>query len=420
MTNETQPDSRFDRITNEIVSGGTQRAVDAAPTPTAMLLGIAAWVGLLGSLLWFRPWMFVFVVGVAVSIMLHEFGHFYTARKSGMKATQFFLGFGPRVWSTHRNGVEYGLRAIPLGGFVKIIGMSSMDEVDPDDEPYTYRQASFPKRMWVITAGSVMHIFIALVTIVAVYGFAGRVEEAGRVTVYSVSADSPAAKAGVAPNDIITAVGGTTVTTSEEFHKALASSAPGTTVDLALVRGGSPLHLSATLIQSPYAPAGQTVGFLGVSNDSKERIQQSWFQAVTKGPRDLVSGVGQATVGIAKVLNPVNVMGHLTGSNTDPTSRPTTLVGAAKMSSDYGKYDGWAGILSLLAALNVSVGVFNMFPLLPLDGGHAAIAIYERSRERKGKRYFADISKLMPVVTVTLALLAFMFFTGVYLDTVKG
>ncbi|MEI8240384.1 MAG: M50 family metallopeptidase, partial [Actinomycetota bacterium] len=116
----------------------------------------------------------------------------------------------------------------------------------------------------------------------------------------------------------------------------------------------------------------------------------------------------------------VNVFGHLVGSNTDPTSRPTTLVGAAKMSTDYGKYDGWAGIVSLLAALNVSVGVFNMFPLLPLDGGHAAIAIYERVRERKGKRYFADISKLMPVVTVTLALLAFMFLTGIYLDTVKG
>ncbi|MEI8241172.1 MAG: site-2 protease family protein, partial [Actinomycetota bacterium] len=304
MSNETQPDSRFDRITNEIVSGGTQPAVVAAPTTMALVLGSTAWAGLLGSLLYFRPWMFVFVVGVAVSIMLHEFGHFYTARKSGMKATQFFLGFGPRVWSTHRNGVEYGLRAIPLGGFVKIIGMSNMDEVEPADEPFTYRQASFPKRMWVITAGSVMHVFLALVAIVAVYGFAGRVQEAGRVTIYNVSAGSPAETAGVLPLDVVTSIDGAQVATSDQFHQMLASSAPGTTIDLALMRGGSPLHVSATLIQSPTAPAGQVVGFLGVGNDSKERVQQSWLQAATKGPHDLVSGLGQATVGIAKVLNP--------------------------------------------------------------------------------------------------------------------
>ena len=94
--------------------------------------------------------------------------------------------------------------------------------------------------------------------------------------------------------------------------------------------------------------------------------------------------------------------------------------GAARMSDDYGSADGWAGLLTLLAALNVSVGVFNMFPLLPLDGGHAAIAVYERLRERGGRRHFADVSRLMPLVTITVALLAFMFFTGLYLDTVAG
>jgi membrane-associated protease RseP (regulator of RpoE activity) len=416
MSNET----RFDRLTNEVVSGGTQRVADEAPTPMAMLLGILAWVGLLGALLWFRPWMFVFVVGVAVSIMLHEFGHFYTARKSGMRATQFFLGFGPRVWSTHRNGVEYGLRAVPLGGFVKIIGMTNMDEVDPAEEATTYRQATFGKRMWVITAGSVMHVIIALITIVGVYGFAGRVQEAGRVTVYTVAPDSPASAAGLEAQDVVTAIDGTKVVTAEAFRTILAATEPGTTVTLAVQRADQQLALPATLIQSPYAATGETRGYLGVNSDSQARVDQSWVQAFTKGPRDLVSGLGQATVGIAKVLNPVNVFGHLVGTNTDISSRPTTLVGAAQMSSDYGKYDGWAGILSLLAALNVSVGVFNMFPLLPLDGGHAAIAIYERTRERNGKRYFADVSKLMPVVAITITVLAFMFLTGLYLDTVKG
>jgi membrane-associated protease RseP (regulator of RpoE activity) len=113
------------------------------------------------------------------------------------------------------------------------------------------------------------------------------------------------------------------------------------------------------------------------------------------------------------------VYGHLVGTNDDAESRPGTIVGATQVSKNAGQADGWAGMLSLLAAVNVSVGVFNMFPLLPLDGGHAAIATYERLRERKGKRYFADVNKLMPVAAMCITLIAFMFLTGLYLDIAK-
>ncbi|MFM7044048.1 MAG: site-2 protease family protein, partial [Ilumatobacteraceae bacterium] len=124
-------DSRVERLSNEVVSGGSHRPDDppAAPTRSAVVIGTLAWVLLLGWLWVSSPWMLVFVVGLAASIMLHELGHFWTARRSGMKATQFFLGFGPRIWSIHRNGVEYGVRAVPLGGFVRIIGMTNLDEV---------------------------------------------------------------------------------------------------------------------------------------------------------------------------------------------------------------------------------------------------------------------------------------------------
>jgi membrane-associated protease RseP (regulator of RpoE activity) len=218
----------------------------------------------------------------------------------------------------------------------------------------------------------------------------------------------------------VTSIDDTTITDAATFRSVLAGTAPGTTVEIGLRRGAEELSTAATLTQSAYAEAGEVRGFLGVSSDSVERVDKSVGSAFVDGPRDLVSGLGQATVGILKVLNPVNVFGHLVGSNDDPTSRPTTLVGAARMSDDYGTADGWAGLLSLLAALNVSVGVFNMFPLLPLDGGHAAIAIYERLRERGGRRHFADVSRLMPLVTITVGLLAFMFLTGLYLDTVAG
>ena len=122
-------DTKFGRLANEVVSGGTQRPADPSASLGAAIGGGIAWTALLVYLAFVSPWMLVFVIGLAVSIMLHELGHFWTARRSGMKATQFFLGFGPRVWSIHRNGVEYGLRAIPLGGFVKIVGMTNLDEV---------------------------------------------------------------------------------------------------------------------------------------------------------------------------------------------------------------------------------------------------------------------------------------------------
>jgi membrane-associated protease RseP (regulator of RpoE activity) len=414
--------TRFDRFRNEMAAGGavTERPADERPDPTVTVLGIGAWVALFVVLAFISWWMVAFVVGVLVSIFLHEVGHFVTARRSGMKVTQFFMGFGPRVFSFHRDGVEYGLRAVPLGAFVRIVGMNNLDDVPPADEPFTYRQASFPRRLLVITAGSLMHVAIAVVLITGVYAVAGRVEETGRVTLYTVDPTSPAGRAGLQPGDVITAVDGTPVRLADDFRTALGGTAPGTSISLDVLRDSAPLSFDVTLVQSPYAPAGEARGFLGVSSDSRDRVRQAVLGALVDGPRDLVTAVGQSVVGIAKVLNPVNVFGHLAGTNTDPSSRPTTLVGATRISDDFGAAEGWAGLFSLLAMLNVSVGVFNMFPLLPLDGGHAAIAVYERIRERDGKRYFADVSKLMPLVVATIALLGFMFLTGLYLDTVKG
>ena len=124
--------------------------------------------------------MFVFVVGILVSVFLHETGHFVTARLTGMKATQFFIGFGPRLWSFRRGETEYGVRVLPLGAFVRIIGMNNMDDVPPADEARTYRQKSYPRRMLVITAGSLMHLLIAIVLLFTVYSIRGElVERAG-------------------------------------------------------------------------------------------------------------------------------------------------------------------------------------------------------------------------------------------------
>ena len=131
----------------------------------------------------FSVWWFVFVVGVLIAIFLHELGHFVTARWTGMKATQFFIGFGPRLWSFRRGETEYGVRALPLGAFVRIIGMNNMDEVPEADEARTYRQQSYPKRLLVISAGSIMHMLIAVLLLFAVYSIDGEQVERGGVDI---------------------------------------------------------------------------------------------------------------------------------------------------------------------------------------------------------------------------------------------
>jgi membrane-associated protease RseP (regulator of RpoE activity) len=405
---------------HEMAAGGsvTERPPDERPDLATAVLGLGAWVALFLVLAFINAWFLLFVAGIVVSVFLHELGHFITARRSGMKVTQFFMGFGPRIWSFHHNGIEYGLRAIPLGAFVRIIGMNNLDDVPEEDEPVTYRQQSFPKRLLVISAGSLMHMLIAIVLITTVYAGFGRLEENGHVQVAQpVAATTPAAVAGIREGDEIVSIDGHVLTRADQMSGVLGSYAPGSTIDIVIRRDGVERIVTATLVQRP--DTDQPRGYLGVSTESVDRVRKALPVAFGIGSVDLVRGVGQAVEGVVKVINPVNVAGHLFGTNDDVTSRPTTLVGATRLSDDIGTFDGWGGVLLLLAMINVSVGVFNMFPLLPLDGGHAAVAVYERIRSRRGRRYVADVAKLMPIVSLTIAALAFMFLTGLYLDITK-
>jgi len=168
---------------------------------------------------------------------------------------------------------------------------------------------------------------------------------------------------------------------------------------------------------------GESFGtaFLGVSSGN----EVAWNnQSIASAARDSVFDLGpimwQSIGGVVKVLNPVNIVGHLSGTNDDPATRPTTVVGISKMSSSIGDATGFGGLLLTLAAINVFVGLLNMFPVLPFDGGHAAIATYERLRSRRGKApYRADITKMIPVAMTMMVVLALLFFTGFYLDFAK-
>lgn len=404
----------YRRFKDEILVGGDpnesgeSRQGGLAPWLTgAVLIALLAW-------LWSNnPWTLLFVVGLFISVFLHEVGHFVTARMTGMKVTQFFMGFGPRLWSVRRGEVEYGLRALPLGAFVRIIGMSNLDPVGPEDASRAYMNKSYPRRMLVITAGSLMHAIIAVVLFFGVYSTAGRFGESGAVKiVLPPAAGSPAERAGVREGDVVVAFNGQSISTRDELVEAITTSGIGDEVTLNVVRDGGPVSLSATLAAND---TGE-LAYLGVVSQSVDYVPQSVFDAARYAFVDLGTTAYNSVRGVFTVLNPANIVASITSDVADPTTRPSTVVGASQFGGEVGRQDGLKGMLLVLASLNVFVGVFNLFPLLPFDGGHAAIATYERIRSRRGKPYRADLAKMVPVATAVVAMLAFLLVAGLYLD----
>lgn len=411
----------YSRFRAEVAAGGGAGNITPRDNPwVGRLVGI----GVLGLLIWLgvrSPWTLLFVAGLLLSVFLHEVGHFVTARRTGMKATQFFMGFGPRLWSRHHNGVEYGFRALPLGAYVRIIGMNNLDEVEPRDEPYAYRNKSYPRRLLVITAGSLMHLVIGMLLFVGVYSIGGHQRETGKVTVDLVataagSQPSPAELAGIRAGDVVTSFDGVVVTSRTELVDNIVKAQPGDVVEVGVLRDGTSRTFTVTLGANP---VDATVAYLGVATSSLGSVRLGPLEAVTQGLSDIGDTISQSVKGLGTVLNPVNTIEHLRDEDADQTTRPTTVVGISQVSGDIGRNSGASGVLLLMANLNIFVGVFNMFPLLPFDGGHAAIATYERLRSRKGKPYHADVSKMMPVTTVVVAILLFLMVSGLYLDVVR-
>ena len=406
----------YQKFRSEIAAGGATEQTQDTPSRSARLTGLL----LLVLLVWLavaNTWTFVFVLGLLVSVFLHEVGHFATARWTGMKATQFYMGFGPRVWSTTRRGVEWGVRALPLGAFVRIIGMNNLDEVEPVDEPMAYRSKSFPRKLLVITAGSLMHMLIALVLFTGVFATAGREQSTGAAIVKSVDATlGPAHEIGLQPDDVLVSIGGQPVDDNASVVAAILSKSPGDSVRVVWERDGEQGAAAAVLATNPTDP---TRPYMGIYADDRGWVRLSPVAAIAGAISRIGGTIVDSVRGVAVALNPVNSIRHLTGDDAPLETRPTTLVGVSQVGGDIGDSDGLKGVLVLLALLNVFVGVFNMFPLLPFDGGHAAIAIYERIRSRGGRRHVADISKMVPVATVVVGMLAFLLLTGLWLDVTR-
>ena len=354
-------------------------------------------------------------LGLVFSILIHEAAHLGAAKAFGMRATEFFAGFGPKLWSFTRGETEYGVKALMLGGYVKITGMHPGEEIEPEYEEQTYRAAPFWKKSTVVLAGIVVNLLFAFVLIYGILLYTGVAELTPTINEVVATTDSgeptAAALAGLEDGDVIVSYDGTSVESWEPFRDYVRER-PGVAIDLGVDRSGQILTL--TIIPGERELDGEVTGYMGIAPT---------VEAVSLGP---VEAVGEtwvvyweqvtATVGgLGQLLNPVNLFG-LVGNIVDgevppPEQRPTTVVGIVAAGDEIQQDFGWVGLIGVLASLNIIVALFNLIPVLPFDGGHAAVALYQKITGRQ-----ANFDLLAPVAVGVIVLFMGLFLIGLWFD----
>ena len=371
-------------------------------------------------------------------LFLHELGHYLTARWAGMRVTEFFLGFGPRLWSFRRGEMVCGLKAIPLGAYVRIAGMNNLEEVAPAEEHRTYRSKPYWRRMSVAVAGSTMHFLLALALLFSFLVIGGRTESIPSTdwTVTGVIGNSPAAEAGLLPGDRIVSVNGDPVATMDELVVVLPD--PGSTVSLEILRDGDVLTRSLTLDSHP---EDASRGYVGISSRSarvSQSVEVGYLKAVPETFGEFGFIARESVFGIGRIFSPGGLSNFFqrvadqpaspevssvggqpsTEPGVDDGDRVVSILGVLQLFSDFiaDITENYGELLLFFAIVNIFIGVFNMIPLLPFDGGHVAIATYERLRSRRGRRYTADVSKMIPVAYAVLLIVLFVGLGAIYLD----
>ena len=366
------------------------------------------------------------LVGFAIllTVMLHEAGHFIAAKWAKMKATEFFVGFGPRIWSFRRGETEYGIKALPLGGYVKIIGMTNLEDVHEDDEHRTYRKGQTRKKLVVIMAGVTVNLVLAFLLIfvsLVAHGVPKAPEDA-RAIIATVNPGSAGEKAGLKPGDMIVEIENSRIASFDQLAKEIAQGKVGEEISVTYQRDGKTFTKSTTLLSSVSAN-GKATGKpqLGVSQRADyERL--GVLTAIKESGGTTYDITSLSISGMGRLFSPSGISNYsqtVVEGDFEDQSRPSSLVGIVNVGGQVVNQDIWS-VLYLMAFINIFLALINSLPILPLDGGHAAVAIYERIASKIKKReVHADFKKMMPVVTVFVGILILFMLTSLWLDVLQ-
>ncbi len=385
----------------------------------------------------------IVIVAILVVIMIHEAGHFFAAKSFGFKATKFFLGFGPRIWSIKRGETEYGVAAIPAGGYVKIVGMNPYEEVAPEDEARSYPNKPRWQRAIVILAGPATHWVVALVLLAGTAMTLGipTGDVTNQVNAISVRTDqgaerTAAAVAGIRPDDRIVAIDG--VLTPEwgqitEFIRTHADERATLTID----RDGREIEVDVHFGKAIFNEQGDVVayagpgdpirdaaegeeltGFLGVE-PAEEYERYGFVEAIPKAG----ALTGEFTVGAVKSIGTMftEVFGGglwrelaESGDRSLDDGTLSGIVGFVSFAGDTFARGELFDLLSVIVGFTIVVGLMNLLPLPPLDGGHLAVLGVEVVTRKN-----VDIRRLVPISAAVIAFFVVLFVAVLYLDIAR-
>ena len=354
-----------------------------------------------------------FIAALLLSVMIHEFGHYLTAKRYGMKVSEFFLGFGSRIWSTKRGETEFGLKAIPAGGYCKIEGMTPNDVMPEGEESRAFYTAKSSQKLIVLGAGSFLHFVLGYILLFVL--FAGVGTNQLLPTINEVVKGSAAQSAGILAGDEVLSINGKQI---ENWYKdvQIIRNSKGAPLTLLIKRGTEEITISTSAKLETIDGTERYV--LGIINDvgikrsdlvtsiknagivSKDFLVQS-VKSLIKLPSKIPALWGQAVSGetrdpngLVGVVGVARVSGQAVGSDAlSITERLSTFI-------------------LIIASLNIFVGLFNLLPILPLDGGHMAVAIADEIRafiarlRGRARPAAIDVTLLTPITMVVFVILA--------------
>ena len=354
-----------------------------------------------------------FVIALLLSVMIHEFGHYLTAKRYGMKVSEFFVGFGRRIWSQQRGETEFGIKAIPAGGYCKIEGMTPGDEMPIGQEDRAFYKASSGKKLIVLSAGSFLHFVIGYVLLFTLFAGIGTTQVLPIVG--EVMKGTAAESAGIMVGDELTSINGKPVTNWYKDVYTIRES-QGRELTLGINRDGKDLIVSATPTLETLN--GEKRFLLGIINEiglkrtgvltslknaglvTKDFLVES-IKSLVKLPSKVPALWGQTVNGQERDANGlVGVVGV------------ARVSGQAISSDNLSVMERFGTFILIIASLNIFVGLFNLLPILPLDGGHMAVAIADEiralfARLRGRPRPAAiDVTVLTPITMVVFVILA--------------